>query len=164
MNIIVHNNYITYLSSYFESAKTYYSLLYICYIYIFFFFICNVSLNVVIRNDKYIVFRRLPRELLREAQRLAGDPMQRMRKLRVLQIWTSHSLQEMPLEQTPLRLSYPSLCQQVQRLLWPALKEGDILCYLCQQINESCNLVVIFIFYFYSILLFIGVSFEFHFV
>ena len=73
----------------------------------------NAGCNVMIRNDNHIVFRRLPRELLREAQRLAGDPMQWMRKLRLLQIWTSHSLQEMPLEQTPLRLSSSSLCQQV---------------------------------------------------
>ena len=80
------------------------------YIY-FFLFATSVLLldvyfiagcNVVIRNDKFIVFRRLPRELLREVQRLAGDRVQRMRRLRLLQIWTSHSLQEMPLEQTPL--------------------------------------------------------------
>ena len=125
------------MNSYFESAKTYYImvtdvvLLIVISAHIYFFlFATSVLLldvyfiagcNVVIRNDKHIVFRRLPRELLREVQRLAGDRVQRMRRLRLLQIWTSHSLQEMPLEQTPLRLSSPSLCQKVQRLLWRAL-------------------------------------------
>ena len=137
MNINVQNNYITYLSLYFESSKTYYitvttnNITHFDMCSTYFIFICKkiflidvyfiAGCNVMIRNDKHIVFRRLPRELLREAQRLAGDRMQWMRKLRLLQIWTSHSLQEMPLEQTSLRLSYPSLCQQVQRLLWPAL-------------------------------------------
>ena len=63
---------------------------------------CIAGYNIFIRNDEHIIFRRLPRELLREIQRLAGDRLQRMRKLRLLQIWTSHSLQEMPVEQTPL--------------------------------------------------------------
>ena len=74
-------------------------------------FIANVTLAC----------RRLQRVLLWEVQRLAIDRLQRMSSLRVLQVGTSPSLQAMPRLQALLRPSLPSLCPQLQQLLWPPI-------------------------------------------
>lgn len=89
-------------------------------------------MNTLIIKGINNVFCRLQRDLLWEIQRMAGDSLQRMQSLRLLQVGTSPSLQAMQRIQASLRLQTPSLCQKVQRLLWRAISrkiEGDLLIY-----------------------------------